>query len=146
MRLLSRLPLAADHAADEAPVPAILVSKPKSFVCGRCAAEWSESVGAAVTSVGVCPSCGAHARLGARERLATTIDAESFREIGADLRPGDPLGFHDPLPYPERIAEQQTRSGLGEALLAGSGTIDGRPVVVAVLDFAFMGGSMGAVV
>ncbi|HEV2359689.1 MAG TPA: acetyl-CoA carboxylase, carboxyltransferase subunit beta [bacterium] len=94
----------------------------------------------------VCPKCGYHYRLSAPERLALVLDAGSFQEFDGDLAPDDPLAFVDEKPYPERIDEAQRRTGLPEAVLSGTGTIEGAAAVVAAMEFAFLGGSMGSVV
>jgi len=94
----------------------------------------------------VCTSCGHHFRMSARQRLDLLLDPGSFRERWADLRTHDCLGFVDREPYPEKLRKAARKSGLPEAAVAGTGTVDGKPVAICVLDFAFMGGSMGAVV
>jgi acetyl-CoA carboxylase carboxyl transferase subunit beta len=91
----------------------------------------------------VCPRCGYHHRLGARERIALTLDAGSFTEFDAELTSGDPLQFPD---YAAKLAEARRRTGLAEAAVAGVGAIDGQRTVVVALDFSFMGGSMGSAV
>jgi acetyl-CoA carboxylase carboxyl transferase subunit beta len=94
----------------------------------------------------VCPSCGHHFRLSAEARIGMLLDHGSFHERDAGLESEDPLGFVDQKAYPDRIAAAQLATGMRDAAVWGTGTIDGRPVVVAVMDFGFMGGSMGAVV
>jgi acetyl-CoA carboxylase carboxyl transferase subunit beta len=94
----------------------------------------------------VCPECTHHFRLSARERVAFLLDAGSFRELDADLTPGDPLGFVDSKPYTARIADNREKSGVSEAAMYGTGTIGGYHVVLCALDFTFLGGSMGSVV
>ncbi len=94
----------------------------------------------------VCVKCGHHFRVGARERIERLVDKRSFDEHDADLAPSDPLGFVDSKPYPLRVAEAQTKTGLKEAVIWGAGKIEGHDVVVAAMDFNFMGGSMGSVV
>ncbi|HEU5330930.1 MAG TPA: acetyl-CoA carboxylase carboxyltransferase subunit alpha [Thermomicrobiales bacterium] len=94
----------------------------------------------------VCPECTYHFRLSARERVTFLLDAGSFEERDAEMAPGDPLGFVDSKPYPARIAENRRKSGAKEAAIYGAGTIGGYPVVICVLDFTFLGGSMGSVV
>lgn len=91
----------------------------------------------------VCPKCGYHHRLPAEERVAMTVDEGSFGEFDPGLTSVDPLGFSG---YPEKLEEARRRTGRAEAVITGSGTIDGFRSVVAVLDFFFMGGSMGSVV
>ncbi|HEX5416237.1 MAG TPA: acetyl-CoA carboxylase carboxyltransferase subunit alpha/beta [Chloroflexota bacterium] len=82
----------------------------------------------------------------ARERLAQILDRGSFREFDRYLTAADPLHFTDLLPYPERLKDARASTGAYEAVITGRGRIDGRPCVIAVLDFAFLGGSMGSVV
>lgn len=94
----------------------------------------------------VCPKCGYHERLTARERIEQLIDAGTFEECDAALASADPLGFVDSKPYPQRLAEAQEKTGEREAAVAGMGRILGRPVSLAVMDFQFSGGSMGSVV
>jgi len=94
----------------------------------------------------VCPNCQYHFRLGARERLNLLIDPGSFREMGGDIGPADPLGFVDSKPYMERIREAQRKTGLKEGAVFGKAAIGGSPLVVAVMDFGFIGGAMGSAV
>jgi acetyl-CoA carboxylase carboxyl transferase beta subunit len=94
----------------------------------------------------VCPHCGHHFPLRARARIAQLADAQSFSEEAADLRSDDLLGFFDLRPYTERLAEAEMSTGLGEAMVIGQAALDGKGVELAVMDFAFMGGSMGRVV
>jgi acetyl-CoA carboxylase carboxyl transferase subunit beta len=99
-----------------------------------------------VRNQSVCSKCGHHFRMGARERIELLVDKGSFTEQDAALSSGDPLGFVDSKPYPERIAAAQAKSGEKDAAIAGSTTIGGNPVELVVMDFEFMGGSMGSVV
>jgi len=94
----------------------------------------------------VCPECSHHLPLTLAERIDTLVDAGSFVEADADLAACDPLSFTDTRPYRDRLAEQAARSGRADAAAYGTSTVGGRPVVLCVLDFAFMGGSMGSVV
>ena len=94
----------------------------------------------------VCPSCGHHFRLSAAARIALLVDGGSFAERDAGLQSEDPLGFVDQKPYPDRIAAAQLATGMRDAAVWGTATIDGRQVALCVMDFGFMGGSMGAVV
>ncbi|MGH2557882.1 MAG: carboxyl transferase domain-containing protein, partial [Thermomicrobiales bacterium] len=94
----------------------------------------------------VCDECGAHYAIGAHTRILSLVDAESFRETDPDLVSADPLAFEDDAPYAARLCEQHVRTGLHDAAVTGTATLGGQPVVVAVVDFAFMGGSMGVVV
>jgi acetyl-CoA carboxylase carboxyl transferase subunit beta len=94
----------------------------------------------------VCSQCGHHFPMRARARIASLADEESFDEDAADLRSHDPLDFFDVRPYTERLAEAEVNTGLGEAMLIGRASIDGNTCGLAVMDFAFMGGSMGTTV
>ncbi|MBV9278893.1 MAG: acetyl-CoA carboxylase carboxyltransferase subunit alpha [Chloroflexi bacterium] len=94
----------------------------------------------------VCPECNYHFRLPIRERLHQLLDEESFTDMSGDLQPVDVLGFVDTKPYPQRLAEARRKSGNREGAIYGTGTIDGLPLVVAGMDFSFIGGSMGGVV
>jgi acetyl-CoA carboxylase carboxyl transferase subunit beta len=94
----------------------------------------------------VCPECEYHFYLPAAERIAQLLDKDSFEEWFTDLRPVDPLGFADRLPYGERLVAEQAKTGLPDAAVVGRGFVRGRPVVFGVTDFAFMAGSMGSVV
>jgi acetyl-CoA carboxylase carboxyl transferase beta subunit len=94
----------------------------------------------------VCPTCNHHFRLSAGERIDLLLDPGSFEERDAGLQSGDPLGFVDQKPYPERIEASQVRTGLRDAAIWGIGAIDGQRVAIGLFDFRFMGGSMGSVV
>ena len=94
----------------------------------------------------VCPTCGHHFRLSAGARLALLLDERTFREEDAGLQSVDVLGFVDQKTYPDRLAAAQLATGMRDAAVRGTGTIEGRRVSICVMDFAFMGGSMGAVV
>src|SRR5947199_7097484 len=94
----------------------------------------------------VCPQCGHHFPMGARLRIASLADDGSFVEEAADLRSEDPLHFFDLRPYTERLAEAEMKTGLGEAMVIGQAAVAGKPCELAIMDFSFMGGSMGSVV
>ena len=94
----------------------------------------------------VCPHCGHHFPMRARSRIASLVDEGSFVEEAADLRSEDPLEFFDLRPYTERLAEAEMTTGLGEAMVIGQAAIGGNACELAVMDFSFMGGSMGSVV
>ena len=94
----------------------------------------------------VCPKCGHHFRLRARERIAMLADDGSFEEWDAGIQPEDPLGFADGGgPYDEKLLSTQKKSGESEALITGRATIEDRPVALTVADFDFLGASMGSV-
>jgi acetyl-CoA carboxylase carboxyl transferase subunit beta len=94
----------------------------------------------------VCSHCGHHFPVRARERIAQLADRGTFAEEDASLRSADPLGFFDLRAYTDRLAEAEVATGLGDALIAGAAAIERRPCELAVMDFAFMGGSMGSIV
>jgi acetyl-CoA carboxylase carboxyl transferase subunit beta len=94
----------------------------------------------------VCPECAFHMRLGAPEYIQMLLDEGTFVEHDAGMRSGDPLDFVDLKAYPDRLAQAEKRTGRGDALIAGRGELDGLPVHVAIMDFSFIGGSMGSVV
>ena len=95
---------------------------------------------------GVCPKCGHHNRLRARQRLDMLLDIESRVEIGAEVRPVDALKFKDSRKYPERLSAAGAETGEADAMVVMQGLIGGVPVVVACFEFEFLGGSMGSVV
>lgn len=98
------------------------------------------------TNAEVCPKCGHHNRIGARARLNALLDPENRIEVGEDVSPVDALKFKDSKTYAERMKQAQKDVGEKDALIVMKGTIHCLPVVVAVFEFKFMGGSMGAVV
>ena len=97
-------------------------------------------------NLSVCAKCEHHFRLGARERIELLADKGSFIERDGALASGDPLHFTDSRPYPERVLAAQARSGEKDAVITGDAAVGGNPVVLCVMDFEFMGGSMGSVV
>jgi len=112
--------------------------------CPKCQSHYrDEELEAALW---VCTQCGHHFPMRAPDRIAHLADPGSFQEEAAELRSEDPLGFFDIRPYTERLAEAEVATGLGDAMVIGQATLDGHPLVLAVMDFAFMGGSMGSVV
>ncbi len=94
----------------------------------------------------ICPRCGAYFFLTAQERIASIVDQDSYTTLTADYTSTDPLEFVDRRPYQERLDEAQAITGLNDAILVGRGTLDGSPLLLAVMDFRFIGGSMGQVV
>ena len=99
-----------------------------------------------VQNLSVCPKCGHHHRLKARERLDLLLDPEGRFEIGAEVLPMDALKFKDSKRYPDRLAAANEDSGESDALVVLQGAIKTVPVVVACFEFDFMAGSMGSVV
>jgi acetyl-CoA carboxylase carboxyl transferase subunit beta len=94
----------------------------------------------------VCPVCDYHFRVSARTRIEQLFDEGSFEEYFGDIKPTDPLDFVDTESYKDRIAKAQEKTGLNDAVITGIGTIEGHKTAFAVMDFDFMGGSMGSVV
>lgn len=94
----------------------------------------------------VCPKCDHHMRISARARLNLFLDETGRQEIGANLKPNDPLKFKDSKRYKDRLGLAIKQSNESEALLVMKGTLKTRPIVAAAFDFGFMGGSMGSVV
>ncbi|MBI4343948.1 MAG: acetyl-CoA carboxylase carboxyltransferase subunit beta [Candidatus Omnitrophica bacterium] len=97
-------------------------------------------------SLRVCPKCDFHFSLTAQQRLELTLDAGTFEEWDAELRPVDPLQFKVPRPYAEKLMEEQRTCGMTDACLTGRGRLEGRDVALGVTDSRFMMGSMGSVV
>ncbi|MDZ7289839.1 MAG: acetyl-CoA carboxylase, carboxyltransferase subunit beta [candidate division KSB1 bacterium] len=94
----------------------------------------------------VCTKCGYHFRIGAREYLKFLLDENSFREFNSNIIPVDVLKFRAHKKYADQLKEAMRKSGNYDAIITGFGRIDGRSVVLAVMDFSFIGGSMGSVV
>jgi acetyl-CoA carboxylase carboxyl transferase subunit beta len=94
----------------------------------------------------VCPKCDYHFPIDFTERIALLVDQDSFVERDRGLAPLDPLAFRDTKKYQDRLQETQERTGLRDAMVIGDARVDGMPVVLALLHFGFMGGSMGSVV
>lgn len=96
-------------------------------------------------NLNVCPLCDYHYRISAYERIAVMTDENSFDEISPDLISNNPLEFQDKMPYVQRLKSAIKTTGIKDTTVCGTATIDGRPVALAVMDFRFMGGSMGVV-
>ena len=112
--------------------------------CPGCGSHYREDE--LVQNLRVCPQCGHHFPVRARERIEQLSDPGTFVEEDAELRSADALGFFDLRPYTERLAEAEIATGLGDAIVLGGARIEGEGCRLAVMDFAFMGGSMGSVV
>lgn len=93
----------------------------------------------------VCPSCNYHDKVGSIEYFNILFDNRSFQELFANIKPTDPLSFTDTKDYKSRLAESQKKSGLTDAMRVATGKVDGMDLVVACMDFNFIGGSMGSV-
>ena len=97
-------------------------------------------------NLGVCPECGHHFRISAVRYLEILADPDSFEERDSGMESGDPLGFTDLKAYGDRLEAARRRTGRNEAVVTGRARIEGISVVLAVMDFSFIGGSMGSVV
>src|SRR5713226_8090258 len=113
-------------------------------VCLNCQASLAGS--ADYSHFRVCPSCRFHYTIGAQERIELLVDPGSFRETQRSLTSIDPLSFAGEASYRHRIFEEQRRTGLTDAIVTGTASIRGEPVVLSVIDFRFLGGSIGCVV
>lgn len=124
-------------------IPAGLWTKCLNEACGKMA--FSKTI---QENANVCPDCGHHMKIDARKRIELLLDADSFRPIGEDVQPSDVLRFSDAQePYEAKLKRTRAKtSPTAEACLAGRATLGGKPVVFAILDFSFLGGSMGVVV
>lgn len=94
----------------------------------------------------ICPKCNYHFRIDAMARIAMLLDDNEYEEFDAGMQPEDPLNFKDTLRYTERLAKHQEWSGRPDALISTRGDLGGIPVVLCVMEYGFMGGSMGSVV
>ena len=115
--------------------------KPPMFKCPRC--QGLSPLSKYEELRRVCPKCNYHGRLSSNERIAITVDKDSFKEFNGRMRGADPLNFPD---YLEKQTELRASTGLSDAVITGTATIKGSPVVIGVMDSRFMMGSMGSVV
>ena len=112
-------------------------------VCKKCGAYTPKE--AYVANLKVCPNCGAHGRLSARERIALLADEGSFAEIASEVIAHDPLSFKDATDaYADKVAATREKTKMGESIVVGTAKIDKLPVVLGAMDFRFMGGSLGS--
>jgi len=114
--------------------------------CSNCHTDFTHGSWPLFQHYRVCDVCGQHFQLPARERIQRLADAGTFHEVNSSLASVDPLSFSDRLPYRQRLDEARKRTGVAEAVVTGTCRIGGVQTVLAVLDFAFLGGSMGSVV
>jgi acetyl-CoA carboxylase carboxyl transferase beta subunit len=135
----SRIDVSVEHK--NAPGPQ---EKRHPNTCPSCASHYRDDE--LEQTLWVCPQCGHHFPMSARSRIAHLADDGSFAEEAVDLRSEDPLSFFDLRPYGERLAEAELATGLGEAMVIGQATIREHPCELAVMDFRFLGGSMGSAV
>jgi acetyl-CoA carboxylase carboxyl transferase beta subunit len=134
----SRIDVSVEHK-DAPPPPS---KHPNT--CPSCASHYRDDE--LEQALWVCRQCGHHFAMSARGRIAHIADAGSFTEEAADVRSEDPLSFFDLRPYAERLAEAELATQLGEAMVIGQATIGGLGCELAVMDFRFLGGSMGSAV
>ncbi len=99
-----------------------------------------------ISNANVCSNCGHHNRINSDERINLIADKNSFKEFDSSLSPTDPLGFKDRRSYADRIKESQAGTGLRDGVITGICSVNSIPLALAVMDFRFMGGSMGSVV
>jgi acetyl-CoA carboxylase carboxyl transferase beta subunit len=118
--------------------------RPHPNTCPKCGSHYRDDELA--EHLNVCAQCGHHFPVHARERIQQLVDADTFVEESAELRSDDPLDFFDLRPYTERLAEAELSTGLGEAMVIGRAAIEDQACQLAVMEFGFMGGSMGRIV
>jgi len=135
----TRIDVQVEHR--HAPAPA---EKKHPNTCPKCGSHYRDDELA--EALYVCGHCGHHFPMPAHARIAWFADDGSFVEDATEVRSDDPLKFFDLRPYAERLAEAELNTGLGEAILIGQATVDKHPVQLSVMDFSFMGGSMGSAV
>jgi acetyl-CoA carboxylase carboxyl transferase subunit beta len=113
----------------------------KNDVCPQCGASKNENEMAA--ALFTCPSCGHHYRMEPADRINYIADEGSFKEFSENVKSSNPIDF---LSYEEKLSEAETKTSMKEAVITGTCTIEGKPAVLALMSFNFMGGSMGSVV
>lgn len=116
---------------------------PKTVTCPKCETDLTDD--RLWKQYGVCSNCRHHARMGAWDRAKLLVDSGTFEEINQNLVSVDPLEFTDSQPYRDRVMEARQKTGLNESVLTGRGKIRGIEFVLAIVDFRFLGGSMGSV-
>ena len=136
--MAERIDVSIEHKQAPEPPP-----KKHPNTCPGCGSHYRDDELEA--NLRVCTHCSYHFPVKARERIAQLADEGSFSEEAADLRSADPLDFFDLRSYNERLAEAEVATGLGDAMVIGAATIENLRCELAVMDFAFMGGSMGSV-
>jgi acetyl-CoA carboxylase carboxyl transferase beta subunit len=133
-----------DVSIEQKSAPPAQDGKRHPNTCPRCQSHYRDDELEA--SLFVCAQCSHHFPVPARKRVTQLADPGTFLEEAADLHSEDPLAFYDLRPYTERLAEAELRTGLGDAMVIGQAAIEGNGCELAVMDFGFMGGSMGSVV
>ena len=140
--MASRIDVSIENRRDDGPADDRGSRDPNT--CPRCRSHYREEE--LERNLRVCLQCGHHFPVRARERIAQLADGGTFVEADAELRSADPLGFFDLKAFTDRLAEAEVATGLGDAIIAGAAAIERRPCELAVMEFAFMGGSMGSTV
>jgi acetyl-CoA carboxylase carboxyl transferase beta subunit len=135
----ARIDVQVEHK--HAPPPS---EKQHPNTCPRCGSHYRDDELEATRWV--CSHCGHHFPMRAQARIEWYADPGSFVEEAAGVRSDDPLEFFDLRPYTERLSEAELNTGLGEAMVIGQAALDGHQIELAVMDFSFMGGSMGSAV
>ncbi len=133
-------PVPRRHLPAPGPQPQPILP-PGTFTCPQCQRKTLEE--RFILALRVCPACGYHARVPATERLLQIADEGSFTQVPLDFPIVDPLSFDDGVPYRERVLKTRKSTGLADAFAVGTGTVGGSPVVIAAMEFAFFGGSLG---
>jgi len=128
------------HVTRREPPPPVEVTGPQ---CKKCRQGLKD--GELEQNAYICPHCGYHYPMPAYARVALLADPDTVSYLGDELRPADPLEFFDLRPYPERYEEAQRETGLSESMVAALCAVAGHPTALGVMDFKFMGGSMGSV-
>lgn len=141
MAAADRIDVSIEHKRAE---PVDATGKPHPNTCPECGSHYRDDE--LQQHLYVCPQCNHHFPVRGRERVSQLADPGSFDESNEELRSADPLAFFDLKPYVERLAEAEIATGLGDALITGVAAIEGHDCHLAVMDFGFMGGSMGSVV
>src|ERR1700726_2995497 len=128
----------------QAPGPELRPTAPTTgtVACPRCKRRFVAERYAA--DLNVCSECGHHGVVGAAQRIDQLADPDAAETLAIDVGDRDPLGFDDGVPYPQRVARARERTGLHEAFEIATASIEGNPVVLACMDFAFLGGSLGS--
>ncbi len=122
--------------------PAIPPAKALWAICPKCGSHFEKAVWRANNAI--CPKCNYHGRLSARERIAQVADAGTFKEVFREVSYSDHLAFHDATgAYKDKVEATIKKSGETESIVMGSCTIGGHPAMLGVMDFGFMGGSLG---
>jgi acetyl-CoA carboxylase carboxyl transferase subunit beta len=133
-----------DVSIEQKSAPPAKDAKQHPNTCPKCESHYRDDELEA--ALFVCAQCGHHFPVPARKRVEQLADSGTFVEEAAELRSEDPLSFFDLRAYSERLAEAELKTGLGDAMLIGQAAIEGSQCELAIMDFGFMGGSMGSVV